>query len=270
MSGTIERVTELERSAQLFEVRKKHLLPGKTFPAHWHRYFELEVLLSGSCEQTINGEHVVNSAGDAWLLTCYDFHSFTDLTEAELITVGFEKEFLPPELSDAVAGLRSGLRLPADHAAGLREQAERLKEAAGRGDAFRDTECRAILSEILLPFFRSAEPAQRTYPSLIREAVGYTDRHFREELSLSQTARSLGVSVNYLGTLFRETLGVSYRDYLAKLRLRYACELLASSDLPIKEIALVSGYSSVEYFFCSFRKNLGITPAAYRKNGGNP
>ena len=79
-------------------------------------------------------------------------------------------------------------------------------------------------------------------------------------------AQTYGFSKNYFGKLFRDAVGLPFRDYLNKIRLKYACELLSASNLGIKEIAYAAGYQSVEYFLYVFKKSLSVTPGDYRKN----
>ena len=84
-------------------------------------------------------------------------------------------------------------------------------------------------------------------------------------------ANRFSVSVNYLGSLFKKNMGTSFNEYLNNVRLRYACSLLQSSELSVKEVAFASGYNSTEYFLYIFKKKMGMTPREYKtlhKNGG--
>ena len=47
--------------------------------------------------------------------------------------------------------------------------------------------------------------------------------------------------------------------------MRFACNLISSTDMSIKEIAHAAGYSSTEYFYSVFKKTIGVTPKIYRK-----
>jgi YesN/AraC family two-component response regulator len=73
------------------------------------------------------------------------------------------------------------------------------------------------------------------------------------------------VTPNYLGVQFTKKMGISFSDYLNTMRLRYACNLLDSTDLAVKEIAFASGYNSVEHFGYTFKKILGDSPLNYKK-----
>ena len=64
---------------------------------------------------------------------------------------------------------------------------------------------------------------------------------------------------------FHKILGRSIHDEIARVRLRRACELLAETDLPIKEIAHKAGFRHQEYLGAVFKAAMGNTPGQYRK-----
>ena len=123
-----------------------------------------------------------------------------------------------------------------------------------------------IISEIVIAMIRKSITREiHTAPLPIQQAIAYLNAHFLEKVSLEELAGQLSFSPNYLGYLFKTQIGCTYNDYLNTLRLKYACSLLLSSDMPVKEIAYTSGYSSVEYFMYVFKKKMQMTPGEYRK-----
>ena len=104
-------------------------------------------------------------------------------------------------------------------------------------------------------------------PLPIQQAIAYMNEHFLEKITLEELAEQLSFSTNYLGQLFKNQIGCTFNEYLNTLRLKYACSLLVASDMPVKEVAYISGYSSVEYFMYVFRKKMGMTPGEYRRQG---
>ena len=105
------------------------------------------------------------------------------------------------------------------------------------------------------------------YSEKIRLARQYIkDNYSNPELSLSETADFIHVSVPYLSKKFKEETGDSFQNYLQRLRLSKAMALLKDEENLIWEIASVCGYSSQHYFSTAFKKELGMSPADYRKN----
>jgi AraC-like DNA-binding protein len=85
------------------------------------------------------------------------------------------------------------------------------------------------------------------------------------EISLSQLAPMMSCSPRHLNRLFREELGASFRQKQIELRLARACELLASSNAKVIEVALESGYQSSSLFSVLFKKHIGVSPGRWRR-----
>ncbi|HEY1228698.1 MAG TPA: AlkA N-terminal domain-containing protein [Ramlibacter sp.] len=89
-----------------------------------------------------------------------------------------------------------------------------------------------------------------------------------EPPSVEQLARRLGVSDRHLRRIFEARLGVSPLQYLQTRRLLTAKQLLADTDLPITQVALVSGFASVRRFNAAFLQHYGLSPGQLRREGG--
>lgn len=101
----------------------------------------------------------------------------------------------------------------------------------------------------------------------LRETVDklavYLQKHYMTAVSLDELAERMGMSSYSLSRAFKEVLGVNYIDYVTRLRLDRAKELLADSDMKINGIAESVGYQS-SYFNRIFKKYEGVTPSHYR------
>jgi AraC family transcriptional regulator of adaptative response / DNA-3-methyladenine glycosylase II len=85
---------------------------------------------------------------------------------------------------------------------------------------------------------------------------------------LEQLAARLGVSDRHVRRIFESEFGVSPVQYLQTRRLLTAKQLLADTDLPITQVALMSGYSSVRRFNAAFAGHYGLNPTQLRRVGG--
>ena len=92
------------------------------------------------------------------------------------------------------------------------------------------------------------------------------DNYSNPDLTLGDTAEHIHVSVPYLSKKFKEETGDSFQNYLQRLRLSKAMAMLKDEEIMIWEIATQCGYSSQHYFSTAFKKELGMSPADYRKN----
>lgn len=99
----------------------------------------------------------------------------------------------------------------------------------------------------------------------IQPALAYIKDHYREPLEAKDIAAVLALSTSRTLHLFKDALGIGFKQYVIQLRLNEARRLLATTDDAITEIALQCGFQSVAAFYHSFAKAIGITPQEYRK-----
>lgn len=105
-------------------------------------------------------------------------------------------------------------------------------------------------------------------PQSVLEARRYIEERYADPcLSLQGAADRLHLSPQHLSRLFRHETGVTFVDYLSRVRIRRAVELLADGELKMYEIAERVGYSSQHYFSSAFKKVLGVSPMEYRRGG---
>lgn len=101
--------------------------------------------------------------------------------------------------------------------------------------------------------------------AVVRQTAQYLNEHFTKNISLSNVAQSLGYSHQYLNRLFRQSYGLSMLQYVQKMRLEQAVDLMKSqAGMPVKDIAKHVGMET-NYFIRMFRKATGKTPDQYRR-----
>ncbi len=94
------------------------------------------------------------------------------------------------------------------------------------------------------------------------------DEGFREELSLGDIARRVNVSAGYFSTMFKKATGLNFVDYVARLRVEKAKNLLQNPKFRISEVAYDVGFQSLSQFNRTFRRVIGASPRAWRATLG--
>jgi AraC family transcriptional regulator len=112
------------------------------------------------------------------------------------------------------------------------------------------------------PRRRDLDRARRDY---VEDTKTLLQHSFREKLRLTDIGRALHVSTFHLCRLFKEETGVPIHQYLNRLRLRHALELLLAGEEDLTELALSLGFASHSHFTNTFRKELGIPPREVRR-----
>lgn len=106
--------------------------------------------------------------------------------------------------------------------------------------------------------------ADALWPPAVQEAVRYMDRHYGRMIGLDQLAEKLGLSKYHFLRTFARYVGQTPAQYVGRVRIERAIELLRQTDWSLDRIAAAVGYSSGSYFIRVFRKLTGLTPAQFR------
>lgn len=102
--------------------------------------------------------------------------------------------------------------------------------------------------------------------------IDFAKREIIENLSspsfsLSELMAQIPLHPDYFRRQFKESVGVSPLEYIQRLRINNAKQLLESSSFPLKDICQICGYDDPYYFSRIFKKITGVSPKSYRKNG---
>jgi two-component system response regulator YesN len=101
---------------------------------------------------------------------------------------------------------------------------------------------------------------------LLSDAMNYIRENYKENLTLESVAQQVFISPFYLSHLFREELDITFLEYLTRIRIETAKQLLKDQNTTISSIAAEVGYEDPSYFSKVFKKNTGLSPNQYRKN----
>ena len=113
---------------------------------------------------------------------------------------------------------------------------------------------------------RIAETKKPGLPALVQKAKQYIQDNYADpQITTYSIAHKLHISQSYLCQLYRSIEKTSINAFLTELRIEHACRLMASSDLPIYEIARQVGYPDAHYFAKVFRKVKGLPPSGYKE-----
>jgi two-component system response regulator YesN len=117
----------------------------------------------------------------------------------------------------------------------------------------------------------AAEIARKaSFGSFVVLAQGYIDAHYADpDLSLEEVAAEAQISPGYLSRLLKQETGFSFVDYLTRVRITQALQVLNNPSMKIYEVAEAVGYQSQHYFSRAFKRVFGRSPVEYRK-GGHP
>ncbi len=100
----------------------------------------------------------------------------------------------------------------------------------------------------------------------LRPALDYITEHCGEKIYIDTLAEMLSVSPDYFTKMFKDSIGKTPVDYINAIRVNRSLELLAVTDVPLSEIAEMSGFANANYFHKIFKSYMETSPLAYRKS----
>ncbi|OUS67672.1 hypothetical protein B1748_35935 [Paenibacillus sp. MY03] len=111
-----------------------------------------------------------------------------------------------------------------------------------------------------------AEQRQLKSEQFVRDLLQYVHDNFTDyELSLEKMSGTFGISIYALSKLFKEEIGIGFKDYVIDLRMEKAKAILQKSDESIGTITRHVGYANDSHFIKTFKKIVGVTPSQYRE-----
>ena len=233
---------------------------------HWHGFVEIEFFIEGSGMHQYgeNKEPVKN--GDIWVLSTYDSHQLIIDKGVRSVNIAVDPDILHPKLLNQLA-LTHPLHctLNEEDIQHFISKVDILCHEQEHRELLSRVKANAVINEMLVDIVRKSSPdAMLINNRIVRDMVEYLQANYRSNTSLVELAAEFSLTPNYCGYLFKKIMGITYNDYLNNLRLKNACKALLTSNVSIKEIAANSGFNSLEYFYTTFKKFYGVTPAKYR------
>jgi AraC-like DNA-binding protein/ligand-binding sensor protein len=110
---------------------------------------------------------------------------------------------------------------------------------------------------------------QNAEPPLVQKARDYIDKHKGEALALADVAKAAGASVFHFCKVFHRSTGLTFTDYVARIRLEDARSRLLNPNLRISEIAYDVGFQSLTQFNRTFKRVFGQSPTEFRTHLGS-
>ncbi len=120
-----------------------------------------------------------------------------------------------------------------------------------------------VIEEFLDGIFKLAD---KKHLSLVNNARNYIMENYHKPLTIKSTADYLFISPSHLSRLFRLELGCTFNDYLTRVRVEKAVELMKKPEFSVEQASKAIGFKSQSYFAEVFRKYIGVTPLTYKNS----
>ena len=126
----------------------------------------------------------------------------------------------------------------------------------------------ALLQEVAEGFTNAMFYEKDKGNSYIRKALRFIADNYFEHLELAAVADFVQLSPSYFSTLFRQVVGMNFREYLCQVRVEESKRLLLSTEFALADIAVSVGFPDQSYYCKVFRRIVGISPGKFRARPG--
>ncbi len=253
---------------------------------HYHDFSELVIVTEGTGLHWVEGFEFHVSAGDVFLIQGEQQHFFKELNGLTLYNVMYQPDRLQLPLKElkkipgfnAVFVLEPAYRQKHNFKSRLHldrsalAKAQQILHQMGREikslDSGFEISLFGNLVQLLVFLSRQYAKAPQTEQGQailrIAEVIGALEKEYATPWKLSDLADLARMSEGNLHRVFKEATGQSPIDYLVRLRMHRAMELLSGTTLSVTEIAFDVGFNDSNYFTRQFRKIVGMSPSSYR------
>ena len=246
---------------------------------HRHKYYELYCLHSGYCIYKINGVCSTLEAGSFILIPPSMMHTSSypgkDVSKRTLV-------FFMPEVVEK-SGLTDlngfndfistpgSIRFSPTYARAADDLLNMLADEFLYSSGYSPLLLSRYVTTLLSLLFCHGSISKGSFSPVkemdtdIQKAVFYIGSNYADQISLEDTADTVGLNPAYFSSKFHAVMGMTFKEYLNSIRIRTAAQMLSVTDDSVTKIALNCGFSSSNYFKDRFKKQMGCSPREFRK-----
>jgi AraC family L-rhamnose operon transcriptional activator RhaR len=265
---------------------------------HIHDFIEISYVASGTGIHILGDKEYEVCEGDLFLINYHIPHEFRSIASPRTSPLSvyncvFKPDFINANLIDFkdftdvihYLSFRSIFSLESDNIDDIKIIGgeninleaifkKMLKEFTNQEEGYIEL-LRGYLIELLIKIFRSLKKSDKTensmmshHTKLIDQSIQYLKTNYSINVKLSDLASRSFLSPAYFCKLFKDYTGITISEYVQKLRIEEACNLLKLTDDKIIVITQKVGYKDIKHFNDVFKRLTGMTPSVYRKSHG--
>lgn len=232
-------------------------------PPHIHEYSEIAFTKKGVSTVFLDGvKHTVPENHLIFIMP-NQIHEYSDETESTLRCAVFSNDFVPVFYASLTGQVLSNPVVDFSQNAQLLAELDKTLTA----DTVRLCGLLNLICDTVLKKSATAHSNSLHKHNAFRQVIEYVSAHFTEDISLLELSKKLGYNEKYLSSSLHALTGMNFRKFLSSYRIDYAKNLLRNDiqgRLRMTDVALQSGFSSINTFNRMFLSLCGMTPTEYK------
>jgi AraC family transcriptional regulator len=235
-------------------------------PRHSHRQISLTFVIEGSFEEMHSTGALTCRSGAVRFLPAGEVYEARIESRLRCLHVGtdpaalhgLDRQSIVPQNPAQINGLAATWL------------ANRLYAEFARDDRASPIAIEGLVLEILAEFARSqVKSGSMLVPRWLQQATDIVESRFLERLSLANIAAEVGVHYVHLSRQFHKYNRCTIGELIRRRRVQHASHLLAHSQTPLAEIALICGFSDQSHLSFLFKRYMGVSPSKFRALAGS-
>lgn len=272
---------DLEATITLNWAHKRKVEAAWSYPMHQHAAFELNLVTAGTQHLVAGGKTIIQEVGDIVLVTAGEMHRASAAGGSGMSYFCLHFDVDEPSFRQRLHRLPSMVfRRHSEHGESLGAAMRRMMELthyndlSGTGASIRVLSALFhVCASLAAAIEQSAETVPASRQPFVRELAGMLEQSVAsdnggdrmEPVSISQLAKRFGYSMTYCNRLFHEAYGMSPRQYLSRIKLVRAKQMLCNPETTMSEIADKLGYRDAAHWSRQFKRWTGQSPSEYRR-----
>ncbi len=231
---------------------------------HYHNAAELSILLKGELACIVNGEIFEMQPGEIVFIDCFDVHYFKIAKDCERLAVVVDRALLSSfyalygEKGKSDKNLQATLPRKMASSSGNADVADLVFRWINSYDTNNELQNLGYINLMfgtLANRYGTVLTKNAGCDSSALDMLAYIEKNFKEEITLELLAETFFVSKNTVSRTLHVLVGEDLRTYIARIRMRNACKLLAENKkMTVQEAAFESGFKSMNTFYRNYQK----------------
>lgn len=260
--------------------------------AHKHLFIEIVYVISGTARHAVGNREYRVSKGDLCIINYDTPHAFFGLDDADTPFNAYDLMFTP-DFFDSALMLEGSFESigssflfyslfpeeqpfqPDLHVTGqtydeLGELFRKIhSEYRAQKQGYIDI-IRAYVIALIVKIFRKMNKTEsmrisQRQKEMVQSAMEYLRDHYQTHITTETLASRVFLNKDYFGKLFRDVTGMPVSMHLQQIRIEEACRLLRETGQTISAVAVQCGFDDIKNFYTLFKRQMGVTPGAYRR-----
>ncbi len=250
---------------------------------HWHSEIEMVYLEKGEFTVTVNNDSFRAFSGDIILINGGELHAMNENgSRVKFHSVVFYPQLLDfahknPFQRGVLEPIKKGelclpRRLSPLDSCYSEVKKQFLRIVAADKTDFPYAEQTIALYEILLILYKEeklfsskSSRGEAENIEIVKNVIAYIDEHISEKITLKELSSCVSMSEKYFCSFFSRQTGCTPFEYVNRLRIERACELLKTHNKSVTDAAFETGFESLSYFIRRFKRQMGLSPSQYKK-----